>query len=153
MTRSFVVSVLLVVCGIVQLNTVSHAQTKSRSKAEETILKLEQKWLDAEKANKPEDAADLFANDAVFTDADGMTYGKADELNLMNKVKWDTAVDSDMKVISRGNTVIVIGKFEGKGKDDRGKSANVSERWTDVWMKTEHMGWQLVASQSSPLKD
>jgi len=69
----------------------------------------------------------------------------------MNKVKWETAENSDIKVTSHGNTVIVTGRFDGKGKDDAGKKLNVSEQWTDVWMQTKHMGWQVVASQSSPV--
>jgi ketosteroid isomerase-like protein len=129
------------------------AQAQAKDAVENAILKLEQTWLDAEKENKPENATDLFANDAVFTNADGTTHSKADELNLMSRIKWETAENSGIKVIQHGNTVIVTGKFEGKGKDDRGKKVDVSEQWTDVWMKTEHMGWQVVASQSSPLKD
>jgi len=35
----------------------------------------------------------------------------------------------------------------------RGKKVDVTEQWTDVWMKTQDMGWQVVASQSSPLKN
>jgi ketosteroid isomerase-like protein len=150
MKRIVVVTIMLVMSllNAVQFNVVANAQGKAGADVEEAILKLEQAWLAAEKDNKPENAAELFANDAVFTDADGTTRGKADELN---KVKWETAETSEIKVIQHGNTVIVTGKFEGKGKDG-GKKVDVSEQWTEVWMKTEHMGWQVVASQSSPLK-
>jgi len=154
MKRMVIVTIVLVMSMLnaVQFNPIANAQGKAGADVEEAILKLEQAWLAAEKDNKPENANRLFANDAVFTDADGTTHDKADELNSMNKVKWETAENSDIKVIQHGNTVIVTGKFEGKGKDDRGKKVDVSEQWTDVWMKTNHMGWQVVASQSSPLK-
>ena len=48
--------------------------------------------------------------------------------------------------------MLVTGNFHGEGKDDTGKNVEVSECWTDVWMKTTHNGWQIVATQSSPLK-
>ncbi|HXY48358.1 MAG TPA: nuclear transport factor 2 family protein [Terriglobales bacterium] len=154
MKRILAVTIVLVMSMVsaVQFNPVANAQGKGGAIAEEAILKLEQAWLAAVKNNTPEEANRLFAENAVFTDADGTTHGKADELNSMNKVKWETAEDSDIKMIQHGNTVIVTGKFEGKGKDDLGKKVDVSERWTDVWMETEHMGWQVVASHSSPVK-
>ena len=151
MKRIGVVTIVLAMSmlGAMQFNAV--AQGKTSGNAKEAILKLEDTWLSAEKDNKPENAALLFADDAVFTDADGTVRGKADQLNSMNRVKWETAENSDIHVTSHGNTVIVTGRFDGKGKDDGGKKLNVSEQWTDVWMKTKHMGWQVVASQSSPL--
>jgi ketosteroid isomerase-like protein len=129
------------------------AQTGSAGGVEQEILKLEKTWLQATQDSRPENAAPLFADNAVFTDSSGTLVGKAGELNEMNKVKWDSAVDNDMKVIPHGKTVIVTGTFQGKGKDDRGKKVDVNERWTDVWMKTTHNGWQVVASHSSPVKD
>ena len=135
-----------------QFSSIAKAGEKPSDKVEQAILKLEQDWLAAVKDSKPENAAPLFAENAVFTDADGTSQDKAGELNSINKVKWETAEDSDTKVIQHGNTVIVTGNFHGEGKDDRGKKVEVSERWTDVWMKTTHNGWQIVASQSSPSK-
>lgn len=135
-----------------QFYVVAHAGAGPSDKVEQAILKLEQDWLAAVKDSKPENAAPLFAENAVFTDADGTSHDKAGELNSINKVKWETAQDSDTKVIQHGNTVIVTGSFHGEGKDDRGKKVEVSERWTDVWMKTTHNGWQIIASQSSPSK-
>jgi ketosteroid isomerase-like protein len=135
-----------------QFYVVAHAGAGPSNKVEQAILKLEQDWLAAVKDSKPENAAPLFAENAVFTDADGTSHDKAGELNSINKVKWETAEDSDTKVIQHGNTVIVTGNFYGEGKDDRGKKVEVSERWTDVWMKTTHNGWQIIASQSSPSK-
>ena len=76
---------------------VAKAGGKADDSVEQAILKLEQAWIQATQEGKPENAAPLFAEDAVFTDADGGTQGKAGELNEMNKVKWETAEDSDMK--------------------------------------------------------
>ena len=105
MKRIVIVTIVLVMSMLsaVQLKAVANAQVKAGAGVEEAILKLEQAWLAAEKDNKPESAAGLFANDAVFTDADGTTRGKADELNSINKVKWETAETSDIKVIQHGN--------------------------------------------------
>jgi len=151
MKRLTVVTIALamLMLGAMQFNAV--AQGKSSGDVKDAILKLEDTWLSAEKDNKPEDAALLFADDAVFTDADGLVRGKADQLNNMHQVKWETAENSGIKVIPHGKTIIVTGRFDGKGKDSAGKKVNVSEQWTDVWMKTQHMGWQVVASQSSPV--
>jgi uncharacterized protein (TIGR02246 family) len=154
MKRVFVLAVGLMmgVLVVLQSAAVAKAGGKADDSVEQAILKLEQAWIQATQEGKPENAAPLFAEDAVFTDADGGTQGKAGELNEMNKVKWETAEDSDMKVIQHGSTVIVTGAFQGKGKNDQGKKVEVTERWTDVWMKTEHNGWQIVASQNSPVK-
>jgi len=84
---------------VMQFNPVVSAQEKTGADVQEEILKLEQAWLAAVRTNTPEEANRLFSDDAVFTDADGMTHGKADELNSLNKVKWETAADSDIKVI------------------------------------------------------
>ena len=65
---------------------------------ERAILKLEQACLAAVKDSKPENAAPLFNENAAFTDADGTSHDKADDLNSMNEVKWETAEDSDTKV-------------------------------------------------------
>jgi len=106
MKRIGVVTIVLAMSmlGAMQFNAV--AQGKTSGDATEAILKLEDTWLSAEKDNKPENAALLFADDAVFTDADGTVRGKADQLNSMNKVKWETAENSDIKVTSHGNTVM-----------------------------------------------
>jgi ketosteroid isomerase-like protein len=153
MRRVFALMVVLAMSVLVVLQSTAVAQTGGADASlEQAILKLEKTWLQATQDGKPENAAPLFAEDAVFTDADGTTQGKAGELNEMNKVKWESAEDTDMKVIPHGNTVIVTGDFQGKGKDDRGKKVEVIERWTDVWMNTAHNGWQVVASQSSPVK-
>ena len=153
MKRIFALMIVLTMSMLVALEStgVAHAGGAGDT-VEQAILKLEQTWLQATQDGKPENAAPLFADDAVFTDADGSTQGKAGELNEMNKVKWESAEDTDMKVIQHGATVIVTGAFQGKGKDDHGKKVEVTERWTDVWMKTAHNGWQIVASQSSPVK-
>jgi ketosteroid isomerase-like protein len=119
---------------------------------EQTITKLELAWNDAVKAGKPEQATALFADDAVFTDSSGAVQNKAGELNSFHDVNWDSAEDSDMKVVQRGKTAIVTGTFTGAGKDNQGKKVEVSERWTDVWMKNAHGQWQVVASHSSTLK-
>jgi len=153
MRRIFALMVVLMMSVLVVLQATGVAQTGGADTSlEQAILKLEKTWLQATQDGKPENAAPLFAEDAVFTDADGTTQGKAGELNEMNKVKWESAEDSDMKVIQHRDTVIVTGAFQGKGKDDRGKKVEVTERWTDVWMNTAHNGWQVVASQSSPVK-
>lgn len=153
MKRIFVLTVAFAIALLATMAThpAAYAADKPDS-VEQAILKLEEKWLAAVKDSKPEEATALFADNAVFTDADGTYMNKADELNSMNKIKWETADDSDIKVIDHGTTVIVTGAFQGKGKSDQGKKVEVSERWTDVWMKTPHNGWQVVASQNSPLK-
>jgi ketosteroid isomerase-like protein len=143
---------LLLVMVVAQSGSIVNAAPPASDKVEQSILKLEQAWIDAEKANKPEDATTLFADDAVFTDSSGKSQGKAEELNSFHEVKWETADDSNMKIIQHGNTVIVTGDFNGKGKDMAGKKVEVSERWTDIWMKNAHGDWQIIASQSSPIK-
>jgi ketosteroid isomerase-like protein len=143
---------LLLAMGVAQSGSVVNAAPQAGDKVEQSILKLEQAWIDAEKAGKPEDATTLFADDAVFTDSSGQIQGKAEELNSFHDVDWETADDSNMKVIQHGNTVIVTGDFNGKGKSNMGKKVEVSERWTDIWMKNAHGDWQIVASHSSTLK-
>jgi ketosteroid isomerase-like protein len=47
----------------------------------------------------------------------------------------------------------VTGTFKGTGKDNQGKKVEITERWTDTWMKNAHGKWQVVASHSSSLKN
>lgn len=150
LVEAFVLMWLVMVVG--QSGSIVNAAPPAKETAEQSVLKLEQAWIDAEKAGKPENATTLFADDAVFTDSSGQTQGKAEELNSFHDVDWETAEDSNMKVIQHGNTVIVTGDFNGKGKSNMGKKVEVSERWTDIWMKNAHGDWQIVASHSSTIK-
>lgn len=104
MKRIIVLTAVLTMSMLItlQFSIVAHAGAGPSDKVEQAILKLEQDWLAAVKDSKPENAAPLFAENAVFTDADGTSHDKAGELNSMNKVKWETAEDSDTKVIQHG---------------------------------------------------
>jgi ketosteroid isomerase-like protein len=133
--------------------TVAWSQNKQKSgDVEKAVAAQEQKWLQAQKTNNPDQLAPLLADKIVVTEDDGKVYGKADTLANYKKTKWDSAEYTDLKVTAFGNTAIATGGFTGKGTDPSGKAFDVTERWTDTWVKMPDGQWQCVASQATPVK-
>jgi ketosteroid isomerase-like protein len=138
---------------LLSLVTVAWSQNKQKSgETEKAVAAQEQKWLQAQKTNNSDLLAPLLANKVVVTEADGKVYGKADTLANYKKTKWESAEYTDVKVTVFGDTAIATGGFIGKGTDASGKPIDVTERWTDTWVKMPNGQWQCVASQATPAK-
>jgi ketosteroid isomerase-like protein len=125
------------------------AQSGATQKA---IVALEQRWYDAEKANRPDQLAPLLADEMVNT-FDGVVTGKQELLASAKSVKWKSGAYDSLRVLIFGDVGIATGILRRKGVDGAsGKPFVVNERFTDTWVKMRSGQWQCVASHGSTIK-
>jgi hypothetical protein len=60
---------------------------------------------------------------------------KVELLAIVKSTKYSSAEYSDVKVTVSGQTAIATGGEKLKGTDPSGKPIDVSECWTDTWVK------------------
>ena len=130
----------------------SVAVSQTGGSAEKAVAALEQQWLQGQKTNNPDLIAPLLADKVVGTMSDGKVYDKASILAFYKKTKWDSAENTDMKVMVFGNTAIATGVVKGKGTDEAGKPFDGSVQWSDTWMKMPNGKWQCIAANVAPIK-
>ena len=139
--------------GVISLWRAAWPQDKQTGgETEKAVAALEQQWLQAQKTNHPDLVAPLLADKFVNTSSDGKVTGKAETLERIKTIRWDSAEYSDVKVTVFGDTAIATGDFKGNGTDASGKLFDDHERWTDTWVKMPSGKWQCVASHESPVK-
>ncbi len=138
--------------GLVLLVSAASSQAQETAGTERTVAALEQKWLQAVKANNPDLLAPLLADKLVNTDIDGKVTDKAALLAEAKATKYDSAALDNLKVTVFGDTAIATGDFKINGTDASGKPFDVHVRFTDTWVKMPNGQWQCVASQDTPVK-
>jgi ketosteroid isomerase-like protein len=139
--------------GLLLLGSAAWSQDKQASGGtEKAVAALEQQWLQSQKTNNPDLVAPLLADKIITTGSDGKVSGKAETLATAKATKYTSVDYDDMKVTAFGDTAIATGGFKGKGTDASGKPLDVTERFTDTWVKMPHGQWQCVASHVSPVK-
>ena len=94
----------------------------------------------------------MLADKFTTTGSDGKVNNKAESLATAKATKYTSVDYDDMKVTVFGDTAIATGGFKGKGTDAAGKRLDVTERFTDTWVKMPDGQWQCVASHVSPVK-
>jgi hypothetical protein len=120
---------------------------------EKAVAVLEEKWLQAIKANDPDMLAPLLAAGFINTSAEGKVTGKAETLSDAKTIHWESvSYEAGPKVTTFGNTAIATGIFKGKGIDGKGKHLDQYEQWTDTWVKMPDGTWQCAASHGSAIK-
>jgi len=119
---------------------------------EKAVAALEQQWLHSQKTNNPDLVAPLLADKFINTGSDGKVTNKAEALATAKATKYTSVDYDDMKVTAFGDTAIATGGFRAKGTDASGKPLDVTERFTDTWVKMPNGQWQCVASHVSPVK-
>jgi ketosteroid isomerase-like protein len=135
------------------LGSAAWSQDKQASGGtEKAVAALEQQWLQSQKTNNPDLVAPLLADKIITTGSDGKVSGKAETLATAKATKYTSVDYDDMKVTAFGDTAIATGGFKGKGTDASGKPLDVTERFTDTWVKMPNGQWQCVASHVSPVK-
>jgi ketosteroid isomerase-like protein len=91
----------------------------------------------------------MYADDLIFTNADGSVTHKLDEVAAVRSgdIKMDSIEMSDERVQDFGDVAVTTGEVVEKG---RYKTADLSGtyRFTDVWAKRNGR-WQLVAGQET----
>jgi ketosteroid isomerase-like protein len=113
----------------------------------EEIIRREQQWASAAKANDPAKVATLLAEVFIEMDSDGTVRRKADTLDRIKSAKWQVFEISDIKVVLQGNMAIATGTWRGKGTSPDGKTIDAHEHWLDTWHKNGR--WQCIASASA----
>ena len=131
----------------------SAAQTPTS--AEQELLKLENDWSHASMKRDSAGLQRFYADEYVFTDADGVMTDKSRELkNLtsgtfrLTSYKFD-----DTTVHVYGDVAVVTGRNTIKGAwEDLKRDVSGPYRFTDVFVRRGGR-WQCVASQSSRITE
>ena len=119
---------------------------------ESEIVALEQSWAAAQKANDPSAIAPLLADNYIEVLPDGSLMNKSQALNDARKTKYQAIELSDLKIISFGDTAIVVGTFDAKHSDKDGKPILDHERYVDTWRKMPGGKWQCIAEGNTILR-
>lgn len=138
--------------ALLSLGSAAWSQAQTTGGTEKAVAALEEQWLQAMKTNNPDLLAPLLADKLVITSEVGKVAGKAETLADVKSMKWNSAENSDVKVIVFGDTAIATGSLKGRGTDASGKPFDLDVRWTDTWVKMPGGKWQCVASHDSTIK-
>ena len=118
------------------------------------LLYMEMDWSDADQKGdmtwfERNLADDYFSVSSVT----GKLNSKADDIADMKTRKEviESAVASNMQVRIEGNTGIVTGIYQLKGRDDKGQPMDRRIRYTDIYLKKDGR-WQVIGSQGTPIK-
>ena len=95
----------------------------------------------------------IYADDLVFTNADGSVTNKSDEVGAVKSgdIKFESIEMSDVKVQDLGDVAVLTGKLVERV---RYKTTDLggTYRFTDVWAKRNGL-WQIVAGHESRVDD
>jgi ketosteroid isomerase-like protein len=119
---------------------------------ESEIAALEQSWASAQKANDPSAIAPLLADNYIEVLPDGSLMNKSQVLDDAKKSKYQTIKLSDLKIISFGDTAIVVGTFDAKHSEKDRKPLLDHERYVDTWRKLPGGNWQCIAEGNTILR-
>jgi len=145
-------SLMWCLVGLLSVGSAVLSRAQQTGESEKAVAAQEQQWLQSQKANNPDLVAPLLADKFVSTSSDGKVTNKAESLATAKATKYVSVEYDDVKVTVFGDTAIATGGLKAKGTDASGKPLDVTERWTDTWMKMPNGKWQCVASHSSPVK-
>lgn len=134
--------------GLVLLGICLSRVTQNRDTAKELIA-VEQKFNDALVRSDRKAVEQMYADDLVFTNADGSVTHKSDEIATIKSgdEKLDFIEMSDVKVQDLGDVAVTTGRLVEKGRY-KAEDLGGTYRYTDVWAKRNGR-WQLVAGQET----
>lgn len=133
--------------------TVSAQSAEMKSiTVESEIAALERSWAAAQKANDPSTIALLLADNYIEVLPDGSLMNKSQVLDDAKKSKYETIELSDLKIISFGDTAIVVGTFDAKRSDKDGEPVQDHERFVDTWRKMSDGKWQCIAEANTIMR-
>jgi len=118
------------------------------------LLYMEMEWSDADKRGDAAWFERNFAENYYGVDSrTGKLNTKADDVADIKNRKdvIESAAASDMQVRVEGNTGVVTGIYQLKGRDDKGQPMNRRIRFTDIYVKRDGR-WQVVASQGTAIQ-
>ena len=118
-------------CFVVLLSLGSGEQLVAQGtrSTEEAVVRLEERWFEAQTEFNPELLAPLLADNVVITGSEGKVTNKTEVPEACKNTKWDSVRLSDMNLTVFGNTVAATVDFKGEGTDiTSGKPLDVHER-------------------------
>ena len=127
--------------------------TPALTEDEQTLLKLEQDWGEATMKGDVAFVDRSEAEEYVYTDPNGQLSNKKDSLDAAKAgaTKISSFKIRDVKVHVYGDSAVLTGQTQLKGKDDNGNDISGDYRWTDVFIRREGR-WQAVASQATTIQ-
>jgi ketosteroid isomerase-like protein len=140
-----------IIPGLIVIAALTAMPATAQTTSEQELLKVENDWSQASTKRDGAALQHFYADEYVFTDADGVVTNKAKELkNLtsgafrLKSYKFD-----DVKVRVYGDTAVVTGRNTITGVwEDINRDISGPYRFTDIFVKRDGR-WQCVASQSS----
>jgi len=125
------------------------ARAQGQTAAERELVKLENDWSTAWQKKDGAFLQRLYADEYLFTDSDGITWNKADDIkNVLSPLSRPESFElADVKVHIYGQTAVVTGRNAIAGFFDNEDISGIY-RFTDVFVRRSGR-WQLVATQST----
>jgi len=130
---------------------VSAADDGAGPKGADELLRLEREWAQAFVKNDAAAVGRVLADDWTVIGEDGDVTDKASFLGEIRSgnLAFEKMDLTDMKVRLYGDSAVVIGRAETRGKY-KGEAFMARARWTDVFVRQQGR-WQCVASQLTAL--
>ena len=143
---------LIFVTAALLLTIVSVAFGQTSKKTEQELLKINREYDEALLRGDAIVLERLYSEEFVYTTPDGEVRDKAQQLAFTKTgdLRLESGQSDDVRVRIYGNTAVMTGRFTATGKF-RGKSIDIRERYTAVWVKKQGR-WRLVAEQGNLIK-
>ena len=143
--RSLLCGVLLAACIVPG----SASQSPAVQSDQEVLIELEEAWNEAFYRKDLEFIEGLLADEFMATYDDGSRGDKARELELAKEFdqQVQSAIPDEFTVRVFGDTAVVWFTLRLVGLR-QGEQAEVTLRYTDVWVLRDRM-WQCVSTQST----
>ena len=138
--------------ALLSLGSAERLLAQGTRSTEEAVIRMEERWLEAQHTCSPDQLAPLLADKVVIMRSDGKVINKTEELATCKDTKWTRIRFRNPNLAVFGDTVIAAGDFEGEGTDASGKPFEVHERWTHTWVKMPSGQWQCASIHTSPIK-
>jgi ketosteroid isomerase-like protein len=153
--------VCLIIIFAAVLSASVSAQTRSKRAGpgrgrpvsiKQTVIDLEQRWLDAIKQRDGAALDRLLAEDYTSTNQDGTVSDKAGVLEAVRtggfQIEAIKVEDRNVRVF--GNTVLITGSARWSGRL-RGRESAGSIRHSQLWVRRQGR-WQIVSWQATPVQ-
>jgi hypothetical protein len=142
---------LIVAIALLCASSALTAQAQQPADVAETINQLEHRWAQAQRDGRPDLISPMLAAQFITVGTDGKLTTKPELLAHLKPGHWERNEISDVKVIVHGNVAVATGLWSGQGQmGDR--HIDLTERWTDTWVRTKSGQWQCLASQQTEIK-
>lgn len=129
------------------------AQTvpETGSRRGQEVIATVAKWAEAMRDRDAKALEAIFDDEAIITNVDGRTRGKAEELEAMKpnpNVRVSSVVNEDVAIKLFGDVAVVTALARMKMRAAGGRESSHALRYTAVFVKKDG-NWRIVALQSA----